>query len=231
MANRKPPRADSEIQALATRWRTEWTPSEGIMPWLRRHLAELTELVRNDHWSWHDLARALNETDIRYATARPWSATQLSHKARELRAQQRQTERHAAPPDVAAVIRDALGAATSGSTNITINLTAGVAASANRPVNRARPFADKSPQPPLRPEPPQDEADDSAEPDFGFARLKEWSQPDHHVETADQIASATAAGIQPMRSPQEVERLLRDFLSRPRRGSIPMPSIPEPEEE
>jgi len=231
MANRKPPRVDSEIQALAARWRAEWTPSEGIMPWLRRHLAELTELVRNDHWSWHDLARALNETDIRYATGRPWSATQLSHKARKLRAQRRQTDRHPAPHNLAAVIRDALDAATGGATNITINLTTAVAASADSPVREARPLANESPQPTPRPESPQDEASDPVEPDFAFARLKEWSRPTRQFETADPIDSAIANGGSPMRSPQEVEQVLRDFLSRPRRGSIPMPSIPEPEEE
>jgi len=30
---------------------------------------------------------------------------------------------------------------------------------------------------------------------------------------------------------QRVERILQEFLSRPRRGSIPMPAIMEPEDE
>ena len=99
MANHKPPRANAEVQALATRWRSEWTPHDGIEPWLRRHMAELTGLIHRDRWSWADPTRALNDAGIFYGTGRPCSATRLSSKVRTLRMRQHQSSTRVIPQD------------------------------------------------------------------------------------------------------------------------------------
>ena len=169
MANRKPPRADADIQALAARWRTAWTPCDGIEPWLRRHLAELTGLVHHEHWSWDDLARARNETAIRYATGRPWSAARLSGKVRLLRARQRQAVTHLAPQDLPAAVRDALAGLAGGVANITINVLGAVTPSSGHTAGPARRGADSSHPSAQEPwSPPDDAADALAEPGFGL---------------------------------------------------------------
>lgn len=131
MANHKPPRADAEVQALATRWRSEWTPHDGIEPWLRRHMAELTGLIHHDRWSWADLTRALNDAGIFYGTGRPWSATRLSSKVRTLRMRQRLSSPRVTPQDLMAAVREALGATVGNFNTININLIGGVASSSD----------------------------------------------------------------------------------------------------
>lgn len=77
---------------MASRWRERWTPADGIEPWLRRHLDEMTGLVRDERWRWEDIARALDLAGISYAAAgrgRPWTAVLLMDKAAKLRGQRR----------------------------------------------------------------------------------------------------------------------------------------------
>lgn len=77
---------------MASRWRERWTPADGIEPWLRRHLDEMTGLVRDERWRWEDIARALDLAGISYAAAgrgRPWTAALLMDKAAKLRGQRR----------------------------------------------------------------------------------------------------------------------------------------------
>ena len=229
MANRKPPRAEADIQALAARWRTVWTPCDGIEPWLRRHLAELTGLVHHEHWSWDDLARALNETAIRYATGRPWSAARLSGKVRLLRARQRQAVIHVAPQDLPAAVRDALAGLAGGVANITINVLGAAAPSPGHTAGPARQRGDSLHRTAPEPWPPLDDSADAlAEPGFGFARLKGRSP---HASPPASEADTTVQPAPGIADRQRVERILQEFLSRPRRGSIPMPPIMEPEDE
>lgn len=234
MANRKPPRADADIQTLAVRWRTAWRPSDGIEPWLRRHLAELIGLIHHEHWSWDDLARALNETAIRYATGRPWSAARLSSKVRRLRARQRQAVIYLAPKDLAAAVRDALAGTSGDVANITINVLGAVPPSPEHPTGPARQRADAShvTAQELRP-PPDGAADALAEPGFAFARLKGGSphasppasEPAPEADTIAQSAPVTA-------DRHRVGRILQELLSRPRHGSIPNAQpILEPDDE
>lgn len=228
MANHKPPRADSEVQTLAARWRTEWAPNDGIDPWLRRHLAELTRLLRNDRWSWFDLARALNDAGIIHATGRPWSAAHLGSKVRTLRTRQRRTSTtRSTPQDLAATIRDVLAATEGGFANVTINLPSAVAPV---PAHATRPSPQRAAASPLNIEttasPQDDAAEMQEEPGFTFARLKGWSPPPASAPAAADQPSPVAKG-----GSRNAEQVLREFLSRPRRGSIPMPPIPEPEDE
>ena len=129
MANHKPPRTDNDIQALAARWRTEWTPHDGIEPWLRRHLTDLTTLNRNDRWSWNDLAHALNEARILYATGRPWSGRRLCDKVNRLRVRQRRAAVALDPRDLIATVREALEATGGNFNTINISLAGAVAPS------------------------------------------------------------------------------------------------------
>ncbi len=52
------------------------------MPWLRKHVDELTDLVHDEGWSWGAIGQALDMASIRYSTGRPWSAPILTVKAK-----------------------------------------------------------------------------------------------------------------------------------------------------
>ena len=110
MTNAKPPRSLDEVQKLAAVWAVRWTPADGIEPWLRRHMDEMQRLIREDRWSWRDLARSLNEAGITYSGG-TWTAALLGDKVAGLRSQQRKRDqkvasRHAFPVDA---LREALG--------------------------------------------------------------------------------------------------------------------------
>ena len=148
MANRKPPRDHADIQVLAARWHAEWTAHDGIDPWLRRHLIELTALVRDERWSWNDLARALNEARILYATGRLWSGRGLCDKVNRLRLRQRRAIIDLTPQDLVATLRQAVGAAAGNFNTININLT-GASAASSTPASTPehRPPTSRAPAP------------------------------------------------------------------------------------
>lgn len=169
MGNRKPARAQADIEALAARWHAEWTPHDGIEPWLRRHLTELTTLVRADRWSWDGLARALNEAGILYATGRPWSGRGLCDKVNTLRLRQRRASLSLKPHDVIATVREALGATAGNFNTVNIHLAGAMAPSSQAPAPQHRPSTDRVPSP----APAVSSAPASpAEPKFRPARLR-----------------------------------------------------------
>ena len=124
MTNAKPPRSIDEVQKLAAAWAAKWTPADGIEPWLRRHMDEMQRLIREDRWSWRDLARSLNEAGITYSGG-TWTAALLGDKVAGLRSQQRKRDRkaasrHAFPVDA---LRDVLGSlGTVGQLHLTVNI-------------------------------------------------------------------------------------------------------------
>lgn len=113
---KKRARLDAEITVLAARLGTDWTPGDAVEPWLRRHVDELTDLVRDRDWSWADIGRALDLAGIRYASGRPWTGPHLIRKAKKARdrnarkaAAKAERTRTAAAP-LADVLRAVLGA-------------------------------------------------------------------------------------------------------------------------
>jgi len=82
MPSKKRARTEAEIAALAARLGEDWTPGDAVMPWLRKHVDELTDLVHDEGWSWSAIGQALDAAGIRYSTGRPWSAPILTVKAK-----------------------------------------------------------------------------------------------------------------------------------------------------
>lgn len=105
---RKAPRPDHQVQLLAADLGRRWVAADGIEPWLRRNLARLTRLVRDDGWSWADVGRAMTTAGILYGTGKPWSGPLLQAKVGQVRTQLRRRERDrtardsAPPPPVVA---------------------------------------------------------------------------------------------------------------------------------
>ena len=73
-------RTKAEIAALAARFGEDWTTGDAVMPWLRKHADELTDLVHDEGWSWVAIGQALDAAGVRYSTGRPWSAPMLAVK-------------------------------------------------------------------------------------------------------------------------------------------------------
>lgn len=82
MRSKKRTRTEAEVAALAVRLGEDWTPGDAVMPWLRKHVDELTGLVHDEGWSWGAIGQALDAAGIRYSTGRPWSAPTLTAKAK-----------------------------------------------------------------------------------------------------------------------------------------------------
>lgn len=109
-------RPDAEIAILAARLAQDWTPGDLVFTWLRRHVAELTRMVRDDGWSWADMARTLDMAGITYRSERPWTARLLTVKIVQARkAVQRSPT---SPPDPAAAMTRALKEALGGLSGI-----------------------------------------------------------------------------------------------------------------
>lgn len=103
-------RSEAEIAALAARLAQDWTPGDLVLTWLRRHVAELTNLVRDGGWSWSDVARALDTAGIAYRSGRPWTARLLITKAGQARKAAFRTASHPDPTEaMARALREALG--------------------------------------------------------------------------------------------------------------------------
>lgn len=109
-------RPDAEIAVLAARLAQDWTPGDLVFTWLRRHVSELTRMVRDDGWSWADVARALDMAGIAYRSERPWTGRLLTIKVVQARkAMQRPPT---SPLDPAAAMTRALKEALGGLSSI-----------------------------------------------------------------------------------------------------------------
>lgn len=152
-------RPEAEITALAVRLAQDWTPGDLVFTWLRRHVAELTRMVRDDGWSWPDVARALDAAGITYRTGRPWTGRLLTIKAVQAR---KAMQRPPAPsPDPASAMTRALKEALDGLGTVQqLHIHMGTAATMPLPPATA-PARTEQPGPaPSRPSPPEQGARD-----------------------------------------------------------------------
>ena len=67
---------DTELDAMAKRFRALWREGEILRPWLRKHHALFRELV-DDDGSWAAVAAALTRAGITWRTGRAWSGEGL----------------------------------------------------------------------------------------------------------------------------------------------------------
>ena len=84
---RKPPRPESDIETLADELRARLRHGDSIEAWMRRNVAKLTRLVRDQGWRWDDVGAAMTRAGISYSTGRAWTPEVLRVKASEARAQ------------------------------------------------------------------------------------------------------------------------------------------------
>ena len=92
---------EAEIEALAARFREDWTDGQLVRPWLRRHSEELWALVRDDDWAWANIGKAMTLAGIAFKTGNAWTgenlrrSVDLAMKPRKGRRKKRQSERDA----------------------------------------------------------------------------------------------------------------------------------------
>jgi hypothetical protein len=101
--------SDADVEALAEKFREDWSEGQVIRSWLRRHGEELRNLVRHEDWSWVNIGKALSQAGIRFKTEKVWTgenlrrAVDLAMKPKKARAPKSQ-----APSTVSAPILPAL---------------------------------------------------------------------------------------------------------------------------
>ena len=61
---------EADVEALAKKFREDWSEGEVIRSWLRRHGEELRNLVRNEDWSWENIGKALSQAGIQFKTGK-----------------------------------------------------------------------------------------------------------------------------------------------------------------
>lgn len=95
---------DTEIEALAQKFRESWSEGQVIRSWLRNHSAELRKLVREEDWSWANVGRALSAAGIQFKTGKGWTGENV-RRAVDLATKPRKTRETTQPavPKVAAV--------------------------------------------------------------------------------------------------------------------------------
>lgn len=207
------------MAVVAARLGLDWRAGDGIETWLRKHVEELTAMVRDQGWTWDDIGRALNMAGIQYRTGRPWRAVILRKKAGIARARLSQNR---APADAVAVaVRDALIGLGGKVGQVVINMP-GVAAQADQPTRQpvASPTANPLPvipeagdQPRTNAQPPdQQPTDDEAEdvPTFAPASLIGWTGP-KPVPTAPTGPKATSPAPA---AKQDADEVMKRFLGK-----------------
>jgi len=201
---RKHPRPDADVERLASQFRARWVPADGIAPWLRKNLPRLHRMVRDEAWSWADVGRALTLAGITYDGGRPWTGKVLTVKVAQ--AQNQLRKRAAKRAGVLTPARPS-----------------------DQPVVAAAWRAESGPQPTAAmPSPP-----DHLSP---ILSVEPTSEPEFQVARPRTPLAAVPAPLAPSRpvvsrSASEVDAEIAKLLGRPRLGSIPMPPVPEPEEE
>lgn len=91
MVNRKPPRSEEDIAALAARWRegpSGYRDGVPMAAFLRSQLQRFETLISTG-WSWHDVARSLDAAGIKYKTGNSWRPEILNAKVWQLQKQAR----------------------------------------------------------------------------------------------------------------------------------------------
>ena len=91
MVNRKPPRSEDDIAALAARWRegpSGYRDGVPIAAFLRSQLQRFETLISTG-WSWRDVARSLDAAGITYGTGNSWRPEILNAKIWQLQKQAR----------------------------------------------------------------------------------------------------------------------------------------------
>jgi hypothetical protein len=201
---RKHPRPDAHVERLAALFRTRWVPADGIAPWLRKNLPRLRRMVDDEGWSWADLGRALTLAGITYDGGRPWTGKVLTVKVAQAQNQLRKR-----------------AARRAGELPPTRPSDQPVVPTARRAESGSQPTA-AMPSPPDRRSPTLS-AEPTHEPEFQVARPR----------TPLAAVPPPLAPSRPVvsRSASEVDAEIAKLLGRPRLGSIPMPAVPEPEEE
>jgi hypothetical protein len=189
---RKHPRPDADVDRLAAQLRGRWVPANGIEPWLRRNVARLRRMVRDEGWSWADIGRAMTLAGITYGGGRPWTGRLLTVKVAQVREQLRRRE-------AARTAHERLAPASPGGVRSAVSLS--------------RPGRSEHREPAMP----------AGEPEFRVARL-----PAGVVLPSAVTPSAPTVSVQHRRDPDAV---IAELLARPKLGAVPMPSIPEPEED
>jgi len=88
---------EADIEALAQRFRENWSEGQVIRSWLRRNGEELRTLVRQEDWSWANIGKAMSLAGIQFKTGKGWTgenvrrAVDLAMKPKKVRAGNSQT--------------------------------------------------------------------------------------------------------------------------------------------
>ena len=199
-------RSDEDVARIAREWASGWVSGAAIGRWLKLHVGMMDRMVRDEGWSWQDLAEAMNRAGIRYRTERPWSADLLSDKAARARRE--------------------LRAASSVTKDVEPSLQTPAQAE-----DAARPLQPQMPPPPVF-DPDEDTRPIEREPEFKIATLRGWSRPSRPALPPQESPPSERAASPPANAPDvDVKAVLAEFLARPRYGAIPMPQPFEPEDD
>ena len=68
---------DAHVEALANKFREDWSEGQVIRSWLRRHGEELRNLVRHEDWAWVNIGKALSLAGIKFKTGKTWTGENL----------------------------------------------------------------------------------------------------------------------------------------------------------
>jgi hypothetical protein len=99
---------DADIEALAEKFREDWSEGQVIRSWLRQHGEELRNLVRHEDWAWANIGKALSKAGIQFKTGNGWTgenvrrAVDLAMKPKKVRVAKLQAPTTLTPPKVPA---------------------------------------------------------------------------------------------------------------------------------
>jgi hypothetical protein len=100
---------DADVEALAIKFREDWSEGQVIRSWLRRHGEELRNLVRHEDWAWVNIGKALSLAGIQFRTGKSWTgenlrrAVDLAMKPKMVRVPKSQTPATVSGPPLPAV--------------------------------------------------------------------------------------------------------------------------------
>ena len=102
--------SEADVEALAEKFREDWSEGEVIRSWLRRHGEELRNLVRKEDWSWENIGKALSVAGIQFKTGKGWTgenlrrAVDLAMKPKKVRATKPQVPSTVSAPILPALV-------------------------------------------------------------------------------------------------------------------------------
>ncbi len=215
--------SENEVAALAAQLGRDWQDGDLVLTWLRRHVVELTGLVQDQGWTWHQIGRALNEAGIMYRTGRPWTGRLLNKKAAEARGslnERRATMQRSLEPAeaIAVAVRDALNGMGGKIGQVVVNLPgapmgatppAPPAMVAQAALSEPAPLRAAGTAPPTREQQPtEDEAEDV--PTFAPASIIGWtgSKPQPNAATDPRPTPPAPA------AKQDADEVMKRFLGK-----------------